>query len=473
MAHSSRQSSRNVALIGPGRAGTTLGLALVDLGWRVVAVAGRAPDAASTVSAVACLDSRAELVSEVGRDAQLVIIATPDRSIESAAARGRASIEPDTLVMHVAGSRGLDVFEPLLEKRPDVRVGAMHPLQSFPSTTVGLERLPGSWAAVAGDPQVTALAEELGLQPFTLADEERARYHATAVVAANHLVALVGQVERLAASCGVPFAAFAPLIQASLDNAFRLGPAHALTGPVERGDLATVESHLRALDPAERGLRIARSHARRRGSPAGATARSTGSSATCARRAGPAPANFAALAPRRDDLRGPPVERCRRAPPGPPSGWCRRWAISMPATCRSSRRARAETDFVWVTIFVNPLQFGPNEDLDRYPRDLANDLRLCEEAGVHGVFAPDAAEMYPRPSLTTVHVAGVTEDLCGSGAARRTSTVSRPWSRSCSRSSGRVARTSAARTPSNSPSSARMTADLDLPVEVVGCPLGA
>ena len=67
-----------------------------------------------------------------------------------------------------------------------------------------------------------------------------------------HLVALVGQVERLAASCGVPFAAFAPLIQASLDNAFRLGPAHALTGPVERGDLATVESHLRALDPAER-----------------------------------------------------------------------------------------------------------------------------------------------------------------------------------------------------------------------------
>jgi predicted short-subunit dehydrogenase-like oxidoreductase (DUF2520 family) len=246
------QSSRKVALIGPGRAGTTLGLALVDAGWQVVAVAGRAPDAASTSAAVACLDSRAELVSEAGRDAELVIIATPDKSIESAALAVATSLEPDALVVHVAGSRGLDVFDQLLEKRPDVRVGALHPLQSFPSTTVGLERLPGSWAAVAGDAAVGRIAEEIGLRAFALPDDERTRYHAAAVVAANHLVALVGQVERLAASCDVPFAAFAPLIQASLDNAFRLGPAEALTGPVERGDLGTVESHLRALDPSER-----------------------------------------------------------------------------------------------------------------------------------------------------------------------------------------------------------------------------
>jgi predicted short-subunit dehydrogenase-like oxidoreductase (DUF2520 family) len=246
------QSVRKLALIGPGRAGTTLGLALIDTGWEVVAVAGRAPDAASTATAVACLDSRPELVSEVGHGADLVIVATPDKSIESAALAAASSLEPGALVVHLAGSRGLDVFEPLLEKRSDVRVGALHPLQSFPSTTVGLERLPGSWAAVAGDPAVHELAEELGLQPFALPDEERTRYHASAVVAANHLVALIGQVERLAASCGVPFAAFAPLIQSSLDNAFRLGPAAALTGPVERGDLGTVEAHLRALDPAER-----------------------------------------------------------------------------------------------------------------------------------------------------------------------------------------------------------------------------
>jgi predicted short-subunit dehydrogenase-like oxidoreductase (DUF2520 family) len=128
----------------------------------------------------------------------------------------------------------------------------MHPLQSFPSTSAGLDRLPGSWAAVAGDPEVVALAEELGLRPFAVPDSERTRYHAAAAVAANHVVALMGQVERLAASCGVPVEAFGPLVRASVDNALRLGSAAALTGPVERGDLGTVEAHLRAIDPVER-----------------------------------------------------------------------------------------------------------------------------------------------------------------------------------------------------------------------------
>jgi predicted short-subunit dehydrogenase-like oxidoreductase (DUF2520 family) len=246
------ENSRTVALIGPGRAGTTLGLALIDAGWEVVAVAGRAPDAASTNSAVACLASRAVLASEVGRGAALVMVATPDRAIESAALAAAPSLEPGALVVHVAGSRGLDAFAPLLDVRPDVRVAALHPLQSFPSTSAGLARLPGSWAAIAGDPDVVELAEELGLRPFTVPDSERTRYHSTAVVASNHVVALLGQVERLAASCGVPPEAFGPLIAASVDNALRLGAADALTGPVQRGDLGTVEAHLHALDPSER-----------------------------------------------------------------------------------------------------------------------------------------------------------------------------------------------------------------------------
>jgi predicted short-subunit dehydrogenase-like oxidoreductase (DUF2520 family) len=72
------------------------------------------------------------------------------------------------------------------------------------------------------------------------------------VVASNHLVALLGQVERLASACGVPFDAFAPLVQSSIVNAFGIGPALALTGPVSRGDLVTVEQHLATLDPGER-----------------------------------------------------------------------------------------------------------------------------------------------------------------------------------------------------------------------------
>jgi predicted short-subunit dehydrogenase-like oxidoreductase (DUF2520 family) len=244
--------TQTLALVGPGRAGTTISLALIEHGWQVVSVAGRAPDTASTTAAVACLGSRAALVSDAGRGAAVVIVATPDRAIESAARSVAASLEPGALVLHLAGSRGLDAFADLQAVRPDVRVGALHPLQSFPTAAIGLERLHGSWAAIAGDPQVDELAHALGLQTFNVPDNRRLQYHAAAVVASNHLVALLGQVERLASACDVPFDAFAPLVQSSVINAFGIGPALALTGPVVRGDLVTVEAHLATLDPGER-----------------------------------------------------------------------------------------------------------------------------------------------------------------------------------------------------------------------------
>jgi predicted short-subunit dehydrogenase-like oxidoreductase (DUF2520 family) len=241
-----------IALVGPGRAGTTIALALLEVGWNVTSVAGRAPDAPSTVSAAACLGASQALLTDVARGAAVVVIATPDRAIEGAARAIAPSIEPDALVFHLAGSMGVGVFAPLVEARPDVRVGALHPLQLFPSASMGIERLRGSWAAVAGDPQVIELARALGMHPFELAEADRAQYHAAAVVASNHLVALLGQVERLTAACGVPFDAFAPLVRSSVADAFALGPALALTGPVSRGDLATVEKHLATLDPGER-----------------------------------------------------------------------------------------------------------------------------------------------------------------------------------------------------------------------------
>ncbi|HZG55092.1 pantoate--beta-alanine ligase [Paenibacillus sp.] len=77
-------------------------------------------------------------------------------------------------------------------------------------------------------------------------------------------------------------------------------------------------------------------------------------------------------------------------------------------------RAKRENDVVAMSVFVNPLQFGPNEDFDRYPRNEARDLELMEAAGVDAAFLPTVEEMYPRGTgKTTVSVAGVTERLCG------------------------------------------------------------
>jgi predicted short-subunit dehydrogenase-like oxidoreductase (DUF2520 family) len=83
-------------------------------------------------------------------------------------------------------------------------------------------------------------------------DDRRAAYHATAVVASNHLVALLGQVQRLADAAAVPFDAFLPLVEATLHNCTDRGPAAALTGPVARGDAATVAAHLESLPDTER-----------------------------------------------------------------------------------------------------------------------------------------------------------------------------------------------------------------------------
>jgi pantoate--beta-alanine ligase len=134
------------------------------------------------------------------------------------------------------------------------------------------------------------------------------------------------------------------------------------------------------------------------------------------------------------------------------------------------RGARSNCDVVVTSIFVNPLQFGQNEDLAGYPRDLAADTAGAEAEGVDLLFVPSVAEMYPEPTVTTVHVAGLTEGLCG--AARPThfdgvTTV--------------VAKLFAAVGPCRAYFGRkdfqqlvvvqRMAADLNLPVEVVGCPL--
>ncbi len=233
-----------LALVGPGRAGTTIAAALVDLGWRVVAVAGRAPDAPSTVAVAQRFGAAAVAVEEVAVAADLVIVATPDHAIDAAAGALGPTLRPDALVIHLSGARGLDALSGVA-----ARVGALHPLQTIPSVDAGRARLAGSWCAVAGDPQVRDLAGALGLRPVEVGDEDRVRYHAAACIASNHLVALLDQVERIAP---IPLEAFVPLVLATIENVVAIGPAAALTGPVARGDVETVRAHLAVLPDGDR-----------------------------------------------------------------------------------------------------------------------------------------------------------------------------------------------------------------------------
>jgi predicted short-subunit dehydrogenase-like oxidoreductase (DUF2520 family) len=241
---------RTFALAGPGRAGSSIALGLVAAGWRATGVTGRHPDARSTRAAVARLVCPPVAAAALGRHAALVVIATPDAAIDAVAAEIAPGLAPGALVVHCSGARGLEALAPITRVRPDVDVGALHPLQTFAAPDP--RQLRGAWAAVAGPPAVTELALTLGLRPFVVADDQRAAYHAAAVVASNHVVALLGQVTRLAESAGIPVEAFWPLVHTTVANVESRGAADALTGPVARGDLATVAAHLDALPAAER-----------------------------------------------------------------------------------------------------------------------------------------------------------------------------------------------------------------------------
>jgi len=182
----------------------------------------------------------------------VVIVATPDAAIPEVAQRIGPSLRPGALVIHLSGAHGADVLGPARRGRPDVRAAALHPLVSIPSPEVGRARFPGSWCAVDGDDEVEAVAVALGMRVLHVDAEQRVRYHAAAAVAANHVVALLGHLERVASDAGMPLDAFLPLARTAIDNVASLGPASALTGPVARGDHGTVAAHLAEIPESER-----------------------------------------------------------------------------------------------------------------------------------------------------------------------------------------------------------------------------
>ena len=226
-------SGARLRVVGPGRAGGALQLAARQVGWDV-----RSPV------------RRGEPLDDAMSGVDLVVIATPDGAIADVA--NALPGDDEVVVAHLAGSYGLDVLG------AHARRGALHPIVSLPSPEVGAERLlNGAWFAVAGDPLVRRLVDDLGGRAVDVADEARPLHHAAASVAANHLVALLAQVERLAGRAGVPLDAYLSIARGAIDNVAELGPADALTGPVARFDAATVRRHLDALDDRDRAVYLA------------------------------------------------------------------------------------------------------------------------------------------------------------------------------------------------------------------------
>lgn len=212
--------SARFTLIGPGRAGRSIAAAMTAIGWEHVDTFGRHDEITTAADGV-----------------DVCVVATPDSVIADVAGRVRLG---DAVLMHLSGATQLDVLR-------GHRAASLHPLVSLADPSIGAEALRSAWFAVAGDPVAQRLAEDLSGKWFVVGDENRALYHGAAAIAANHLVALLGQVERIAHEIDVPFDAFIDLVRSSVDNAAQLGTAAALTGPIVRGDEGTIQIHRDAI----------------------------------------------------------------------------------------------------------------------------------------------------------------------------------------------------------------------------------
>ncbi len=188
-------------------------------------------------------------------DVDTVILTVRDDAITPLAtslATARAITERH-VVLHLSGVQGQEALGPLVTTR--AALGSFHPLQTIVEPELTPGRLKGAWAAVEGMPRAIEagerIAQDLGMRPFRIATKSKAIYHAGAVFASNYLVVVEAVAQRLLRHAGLSdadaWAALRPLVEGTFENLSRHEPREALTGPLVRGDTATIVRHLESL----------------------------------------------------------------------------------------------------------------------------------------------------------------------------------------------------------------------------------
>ncbi|GAF25910.1 uncharacterized conserved protein [Moorella thermoacetica Y72] len=243
-----------VGIIGAGAVGTGMGLLLSRRGYTIAGVSSRTM--ASAERAAARLNCPAFADPEtVARRSEIVFITTTDRAIGpvAAAIAGRGGFRPGQTVIHMSGSLTSAVLDPA--RQAGALALALHPLQSCADADRAVANLPGSVFSLEGDREALPLGErlvnDLEGEYFIISPEAKPLYHAAACVASNYLVSIVDLSYRLMQAAGMApdmvARALAPLIEGTWGNIKEKGVPQALTGPIARGDVATIASHLQAM----------------------------------------------------------------------------------------------------------------------------------------------------------------------------------------------------------------------------------
>jgi predicted short-subunit dehydrogenase-like oxidoreductase (DUF2520 family) len=245
---------RSLSIVGAGRVGRTLGRRLHRLGWRIGAVVTRsAATSRIAVREIGAGKPYSRLVPEI-LDSNVILLTTPDGAL-SGVAGALAKFDETKLrgkiVLHTSGALDRTVLAPLA--RRGASTGSIHPMQTF--TGRGAPKLEKVIFAVEGDRSAAMVARKIarsfGGVPVTINSKNKPAYHAAGALVAGHGLGLIEAATRvllkLGFSRGDAMRALLPLMRQMLDNFERLGPRESWTGPVSRGDFATVAKHTKAL----------------------------------------------------------------------------------------------------------------------------------------------------------------------------------------------------------------------------------
>ncbi|HEY3375177.1 MAG TPA: Rossmann-like and DUF2520 domain-containing protein [Candidatus Aquicultor sp.] len=252
------QPKYTIIIVGAGKVGTAIGTLLHQKDHRIVAAAAAHQASLETTGRylpAAYLSVDLREIARYGAKADIILLTTQDDQIqptcETLAAYG--TFTPRHTVMHMSGASTLDVLASACVA--GAGVASIHPIQSFASAELAIEKIPGSYFGVTADDGARdvalAVVRDLGGVPIDIQDEDKAMYHAAACITSNYLVTLLHMAEKVYNAAGlradIALDAMMTLISGTLSNIEKVGTIEALTGPIARGDVTIIKQHLQSL----------------------------------------------------------------------------------------------------------------------------------------------------------------------------------------------------------------------------------
>lgn len=246
---------QTISIIGVGRVGGAFALALPSDKYSIIDLIVRDRDIWQLNSAIRDNVKRVKELTELVRiDVDTLIISTPDSEIDGVVSSLAGLVDGRTFVFHTSGSLSSSILEPL--RKGGSPIGSIHPLVSISDSEIGASRFNGSYFCLEGDRAALdrgrMIVQDLGGVPFSIDRDKKALYHAAAVMACGHFVALIELSTGLLARCGMSKAdaktVLMPLVESTLANMRVQSIPDALTGTFARGDVESFERHLAALN---------------------------------------------------------------------------------------------------------------------------------------------------------------------------------------------------------------------------------